>query len=245
MSSPFPFSTSNSPAVIQHKRSQILEALIKADPRFGAIPVLSVKYSTLQLMLQYYDAVFLGGILGQRYHSIKVTASSRLLSAAGKFIHPKTLTAYPDAEIRMSSDFLFRMKEGPFELNGLTVPTPQEAFLVVFEHELCHAVEFAYYGATGHSSRFMYFARGVFGHTKHTHELPTIAAETTQKTGISVGSHVSFPYEGQTLSGIVSYLGKSARVMVPSPRGNYYMNNDHSKTYLKYQVPVSLLTRIP
>ena len=30
MSSPFPFSTSNSPAVIQHKRSQILEALIKA-----------------------------------------------------------------------------------------------------------------------------------------------------------------------------------------------------------------------
>lgn len=53
------------------------------------------------------------------------------------------------AEIRMSGDFLFRLSEGPFLLNGLSVATPQEAFLVVFEHELCHAAENALFGSTG------------------------------------------------------------------------------------------------
>ena len=121
----------------------------------------------------------------------------------------------------MSSDFLFRLKQGPFELNGLTASTAQEAFLIVFEHELCHAAENALYGSTGHSERFLSLAHGLFGHTKTTHDLPTRSSETAEKTGIVVGSRVVFPYEGRSLSGIVSYLGKTARVMVPDPRGTY------------------------
>ncbi len=242
--SSFPFSTSNSVQVIEKKRNYILSKLLASDPGFSAVPVRSIMFITLQNMLKLYDEIFLNGALGAHYRSIKVTVSSRLLSSAGKFIHPRTPQLHPDAEIRMSSDFLFRLKNGPFELNGLTVATPQEAFLVVFEHELCHAIEVAYFGTTGHSSRFMYFAHGIFGHNKHTHDLPTIAKETTQKTGISVGSRVSFPYNGQTLNGIVSYLGKTARVMVPSSRGMYYLNNDRRQRYIKYQVPLSLLSLI-
>lgn len=242
--SSIPFSTQNPPSLIVQKRKEILAALTAGDPGFAATPVRSIQMSTLQRMLQLYDYVFLSSVLQSKYRSIKVTVSSRLLSSAGKFIHQRRASINSDAEIRMSSDFLFRLKEGPFELDGLTVQTPQEAFLVVFEHELCHAIEFAYFGSTGHSKRFMYFAHGVFGHTKHTHNLPTIAAETTQKTGISIGSHVSFPYQGRTLTGIVTYLGKTARVMVPHPHGNYYLGNDHSQTYFKYQVPLSKLKLI-
>ena len=237
----FSFSTQNPPSVIRAKRQIILNELVKADAGFAATPVKSIYRATLQRMLVLYDEQFLNGLLRQYYVQLEVTLSARLLKSAGKFIHYTTGQKVRKAEIRMSSDFLFRLGEGPYELNGLTVTTPQEAFLIVFEHELCHAVENAIYGNTGHSDRFMYFAHGIFGHTKTTHNLPTRSSETSEKTGIAVGSVVTFPYQGKIISGTVSYLGKTARVMVPSPNGTYYDRNNPTRRYLKYQVPLHLL----
>lgn len=116
------------------------------------------------------------------------------------------------AEIRMSGDFLFRLNKGPFLLNGLSVSTAQEAFLVVFEHELCHAAENALFGSTGHSSRFLSLAHGLFGHTDTRHSLPT-RQQDAAKGGLFVGARVCFCYQGGILSGVVTYVGKTATVM--------------------------------
>ena len=142
----------------------------------------------------------------------------------------------------MSGDFLTRLDEGPFQLNGLSVATPQEAFLVVFEHELCHALETALYGQTGHSARFLGLAKGLFGHTATRHSLPTRRQEAA-RDGMIVGGRVCFPFKGQTLNGVVTYIGKQATVMVPDARGEY--RDRRGRRYTKYRVPIDHLERIP
>ncbi len=221
---------------IQHKRAEILYALLAADPAFCTIPVHGIHPSTLRHMLERYDTLFLNGYLSHAYSEIRITLSGRLISSAGKFVYTRQPLLRPKrAEIRMSNDFLTRLGQGPFELNGLSAATPQEAFLMVFEHELCHAIEAGLYGETGHSIRFLSLANGLFGHTGTRHSLPTRKSEAAQN-GLTVGMKVSFPYQGKELTGITTYIGKTATVMVPSARGEY--RDKLGKRYMKYRVPL-------
>ena len=241
MASTFPFPFPLTDEDIRRRRTIILTAMLAMDEGFCAVPVQSVRSASLRALLDAYDRYFLSGWLRSAYGKIDVTLSSRLTSSAGKFIYTRNAARLTGkAEIRMSSDFLFRLNEGPFTLNGLTVATPQEAFLVVFEHELCHALEAALYGSTGHSKRFLALANGLFGHTATRHSLPTRRQEAAEN-GLSVGIKVSFPYEGKQFSGLIAYIGKTATVMVPSLRGAY--RDKAGRRYAKYRVPLELLKK--
>ena len=223
------------------RRARILTALCLQDDGFARMPASSLASDTLQTMLRLYDEEFLSGLLASTYGELTVTLSSRLTSSAGKFIYSRSpLKRMRSAEIRMSSDFLFRLDRGPFLLNGLSVATPQEAFLIVFEHELCHALETALYGATGHSSRFLKLANGLFGHTGTRHSLPTRREDAAQ-SGLTVGSCVRFEAQGQTFRGLLTYVGKTATVMVRDPRGPY--RDRYGRRYVKYRVAVPLLKK--
>lgn len=236
---PFPLEA----ATILRKRASILTRLCAQDEGFCSIPVMSIRDETLQMLLHLYDETFLGGYLQRTMNCIQVTLSSRLTSSAGKFLCTRgSFWRIKSAEIRMSGDFLMRLNEGPFSLNGLSVATAQEAFLVVFEHELCHALETALYGKTGHSQRFLALANGLFGHTATRHSLPTRRQEAA-KDGLLVGCRVSFSYKAETLSGIVTYIGKQVTVMVPASRGEY--RDRHGRRYAKYRVPLDKLKKIP
>ena len=211
----------SSPEEIRERRAAILSSLCHMDQGFGTVSVRSIKMSTLDAMLKAYDTLFFQGALLRTYGSLTVTLSSRLISSAGKFIYCKDPKVRSNkAEIRMSSDFLARLEHGSFSLNGLTVSTPQEAFLLVFEHELCHALETAIYGETGHSNRFLSLANKFFGHTGTKHSLPTRKAEAA-KDGIRVGATCSFLYQERVLKGQITYVGKTATVMVQSAAGAY------------------------
>ena len=118
---PFPLPD---PGEIRRCRAQILAALLAEDEGFCAVPVKSVRRSTLQAMLSLYDRLFFGGFLSRFYGTLPVTLSTRLTSAAGKFVYTRGSTPVK-AEIRMSGDFLFRLTDGPFQLNGLSVATAQ------------------------------------------------------------------------------------------------------------------------
>ena len=226
-----------SSGVILDRRARILDTLCRMDNGFAAIPVRAVKPQTLDQMLRMYDELFFEGRLTKSYGSLTVTLSSRLLSAAGKFIYSKNSSKrLSKAEIRMSSDFLMRLEYGPFSLNGLSASTPQEAFLIVFEHELCHALETAVFGSTGHSDRFKQLAKRFFGHTETTHNLPTRKKEAAEN-GIRVGARCSFVYQGRTFKGQITYVGKTATVMVQSATGEY--RDRSGRRYTKYRVPLS------
>lgn len=236
-----PFPCPLDQAEIIRRRAAILTALCAADEGFSRIPVTSLCPQTLQAMLRLYDAYFCSGWLSRAYGALDVTLSSRLIRSAGKFIYMRGgVNRLIRAEIRLSSDFLFRLDGGPFLLNGLSVATPQEAFLVVFEHELCHALENALFGATGHSSRFLALAHGLFGHTDTRHSLPTRRQEAAQ-AGLTVGMRARFPFEGRMLVGTVTYIGKTATVMVPDRRGAY--RDRMGRRYAKYRVPPEALDK--
>ena len=227
---------------ILRRRSLILTRLCARDEGFCMIPVREISEETLEAMLRLYDEVFLNGYLGHAMRCLCVTLSARLISAAGKFLCTRgAFRQIKHAEIRMSSDFLTRLDEGPFHLNGLSVATPQEAFLVVFEHELCHALETALYGQTGHSSRFLSLANGLFGHTATRHSLPTRRQEAA-KDGLLIGSRVRFSFRGDILTGIVTYIGKQATVMVPDVHGEY--RDRRGQRYTKYRVPLEHVNRV-
>ena len=241
MSTSLPFPFPLEPEDILRRRAAILAGLLARDAGFCAIPVRSILPSTLGRMLRAYDGQFFCGALLHAFPELRVTLSSRLTSAAGKFVYTRAPGKGPgQTEIRMSSDFLFRLNEGPFDLNGLRVATPQEAFLVVFEHELCHAAQLALDGHTGHDKRFCALALGLFGHTQTRHALPTRRTEAAQ-AGFRVGAEVCFPFEERTLRGVLTYVGKTATVMVRAPRGPY--RDSAGRQYQKYRVPVGLLQK--
>ena len=242
MNAPLPFTFPLAREEITKRRASLLAALLAMDEGFCCMPVKSLSPQTLRAALDGYDRLFLSGTLACAYGQMDVTLSSRLTSSAGKFIYTRNpAKRLEKAEIRMSSDFLFRLNEGPFTLNGLTVATPQESFLVVLEHEICHALETALYGSTGHSRCFMALANGLFGHTQTRHSLPTRRQEAAQN-GLTVGMKVSFPYDGKQLTGLVTYVGKTATVMVLSLRGAY--RDRMGRRYTKYRVPLELLKKM-
>lgn len=241
MSTHFPFSIPLPPDIIQRYRAQILASLINQDPSFAATPIVSIRQQTLDDMLSLYDRIFLTGYLKTHFCPIRISLSSRLTSSAGKFVYSKDpVKQHSTAEIRLSNDIFPRLKNGPFHLNGLCVKTPQEALLIVFEHELCHALEAALYGSTGHSSRFLQLATGLFGHTTTRHALPTRRTAAAQ-SGFVVGQKVSFFYNKHTLVGVLTYVGKTGTVMVPDLQGAY--RDRTGKRYQKYRVPLHLLER--
>ena len=235
---PFPFPLRQE--TIAQQRAVILSRLLASDESFCQIPVRGVSQASLNLMLELYDSLFFSGCL--RRLDIGVTLSSRLTSAAGKFLFVRgAFGQIKQAQIRMSSDFLLRLDEGPFELNGLSVATPQEAFLLVFEHELCHAAEALLYGQTGHSARFLSLASGLFGHTATRHKLPTRRIEAARQ-GLLVGMTVSFPYDAMELTGVITYIGKMATVMVPSAAGEY--RDRRARCCAKYRVPLDRIRKV-
>lgn len=235
----FPFAFPSSQDEILDRRAQILSFLCKTDEGFCQIPVRSIRTSTLDAMLRLYDELFFNGYIAKAYAQLSVTLSPRLISAAGKFVYARNAQKrLAKAEIRMSGDFLMRLEYGPFFLNGLTASTPQEAFLIVFEHELCHALEIALFGKTGHSSRFLSLANRLFGHTATTHQLPTRKNEAAQ-SGIRVGAWCTFVYQEKLLKGQITYVGKTATVMVLSATGDY--RDRHGRRYTKYRVPLAQL----
>ena len=235
---PFPFPLF--PGEIAERRTRILSELLSKDAGFSATPVRSIRKETTALLLSRVDQLFLNGFLQSRYPSLKITISNRLTSAAGKFMYTRKapIATDPNLEIKMSGDFFFRLPAGSYRLNGLTVSSPQEAFLVVFEHETVHAVEYALFGSTGHSKRFLSLARGLYGHTGIHHELPT-RAQQSAAAGLRPGAAVSFSYRGRTLTGRLQRVGKTATVMVPDPRGGFF--DAHGQRFCKFRVPPDYL----
>ena len=229
---PFPFPLEKQQIIC--KRAAILSSLLATDEGFCCIPALSIREQTLKNMLSLYDMQFFDGFLSRKLKILFISLSPRLTSSAGKFICTKgPFGRIKTAEIRMSSDYLTRLTEGPFLLNGLSVQTPQEVFLVVFEHELCHAVETVIYGKTGHSQRFLSLANGLFGHTQTRHCLPTRKQEAAQ-SGLIIGTKASFLYQNQELTGVITYIGKTATVMVPDINGEY--RDRRGNRYAKFRV---------
>ncbi len=224
-----------SPDMICSRRERILRILLETYPSLRVQPPAPLTQPMLDTMLALYDAHFLTGFLAQQtIAEVRILPSLRMTRSAGTCNILRAGRGTARVEIRMGVDFYYRMAEGPFVVDGLTCDTPLAAFLCVLEHELCHVLDFLLYKKPeGHGPRFHALVSGLFGHIKHTHDLPT-RAQAAAEQGVGVGQWVRFAYQDGELMGRVTRVGKTATVMVQDDAGAWCDNA--GQRYSKYRV---------
>lgn len=232
---------------ISAKRAQIGHRLMALSPNIKSPELTKIAVNDLRLLFELYDEVFFNhqltaGFSGQ----LKFSLSSRLTKSAGKTIFPRCCHQIPPeqltAEIRMGTSFFFQYNAitGPKIVSGITTQNALEAFQLVFEHEICHFIEFlCYQNSNCRGKRFKNLAHNLFGHTESFHKLPTQNQIALQKYGFRIGAPVTFTYEGRSLQGILYRINKRATVMVKDRKGIYA--DKKGVRYSKYYVPLELL----
>jgi hypothetical protein len=169
-----------------------------------------------------------------------------MTKSAGLTLCPKNIDkAKPEElviEIRIGVDYFFQygLVEGCKTVCGVKTSDSLEALQLVFEHELCHVMEFIHFKESNcGGERFKAIASNLFGHTESYHKLPTHRQIANQKLGLNIGDTVSFTFEGKRLKGILYNINKRATVMVRNNNGP--LVDDKGNRYSKYYVPLMLL----
>ncbi len=109
------------------------------------------------------------------------------------------------------------------------------------EHELVHLAEqLCWSHSDCTAERFQGIAGRFFLHRAHTHDLIT-NRERAAASGIRVGSHVTFTFEGRRLVGRVNRITKRATMLVEDPAGLKYSDG---LRYKVYYVPIRLLEAV-
>lgn len=237
------------PEVISRKRAAIARRLMSGSPNIQRETFTRLAVSDLELMFQLYNEVFFENrFLDVFSGKLKFSVSSRLTRSAGKTLCPKNIGRLkPEAvviEVRMGLDFFFRYDEVPGDktVSGIVTHSALEALQIVFEHELCHVLEFIYFHRSScKGSRFKMMAYRIFGHTDSFHHLPTPGAIAREKYGLKPGDTVSFLFEERTLTGIIYAISKRATVMVKDKKGPFV--DRQGQRYQKYYVSLGKLRR--
>lgn len=232
---------------IDRKREEIAKYLIlkSADIKNGTISAISI--DDLKLLFELYDRVFFQNWFKDNFKGkIKFSISGRMTKSAGKTLCPKNIDRIKQEdlviEIRIGVDFFshYGCIKGSNVVCGINTSNSLEALLLVFEHELCHVIEFIHFKKSSCSgNRFKTIAGNLFGHTESCHRLPTYRKIAKQKLGLRLGDTISFIFKGKRFTGILYNINKRATVMVRDKNGT--MIDNKGIRYSKYYVPLSLL----
>ena len=229
------------------KREEIARRLQQSSQNIKESKINKISSKDLQILFELYDQLFLCNWFKEHYKGkMKFSLSKRMTKSAGLTLCPKNIGRIQEEdlviEIRMGVDLFFKYDtiEGLKEACGVKTDSSLTALQVVFEHELCHAIEFiCFHRSSCKGKPFKALASSIFGHSQSYHCLPTQRQIAKEMLGISIGDTVSFEIEGKTLIGIINNINKRATVMVKDNRGNY--KDKKGNRYSKYYVPLSLL----
>ncbi len=239
----------NTPKGIISNRNAVRKRLLEASSTLKGGIVDQITIEDLRLLFSCYDQVFFkGGMTETITVPLKFSLSSRMSKAAGKTLvryRPGDNKTIVDIEIRIGTTFLFQhhLLSREKSVAGIKTRDGVDALQRVFEHELCHVLEYCFYGTSNcNQQRFKDLAGQLFGHTDTHHQLPTNQEIAHQTYGLKAGDSVSFDFENRYMQGLITHIEKRATVMVPDPKGLY--KNGQGTRYTKYYVPLTLLQRI-
>lgn len=211
----------------------------------GKIKTISVM--DLKKMFELYDCIFLNDWFKNNFRGKFIfSLSKRMTKSAGITLCPKNIARIKpeevNLEIRIGVDFLFQydLVDGKKTVCGIKTEDSLQALQLVFEHELCHAIEFLlFYKSSCAGKRFKALSFNLFGHNESYHKLPTNKQIASQNLGLRVGDNVTFDFEGKKLKGFIYNITKRATVMVKNTKGQLIDKNGNR--YSKYYVPLSKL----
>jgi hypothetical protein len=232
---------------IENKRQEISRLLIQKSKNIKNATITAISIADLELLFKLYDEIFLESWFMQNYKGkLKFSVSRQMTKSAGLTRCPKNIDSIrPEElviEVKLGIDFFFHygLVEGSRMVGGIDTESSLEALQLVFEHELCHVIEFIHFGRSScKKERFKTMAGNLFGHTESYHKLPTPKQIASNKLGINIGDTVAFTFEGKDYKGILYNINKRAIVMVRDKNGR--LIDKQNRRYTKYYVPLSLI----
>ena len=241
------FKISYTNAEILAKRAEVAQILISGSPNIKGPTIDRIAPSDLQLLFNLYDQIFFRHQFAEEFQGkLRFSLSTRLSKTAGKTLCPQNITRIKpeelSIEIRMGTEFFFKFHEinSAKSVAGIATDNALEALQLVFEHELCHVIEFiSFHTSNCKQARFKTLAQNLFGHTASTHQLPTSKQIAEQKYGFKIGDTVKFKFEDQCYEGMLYRINKRATVMVIDQKGTHV--DKQGNRYTKYYVPMSFL----
>lgn len=232
---------------IEYRRKQISQQITEKSGCLKSSTISRMSEHDLELLFGLYDTAFLNNWFRDSFKGkIRFSLSKRMTKSAGLTLCPKNIAGLKPEdlviEIRIGVDFFFHYDQvgGSKMVCGLKTENALEALQLVFEHELCHVLEFIHYKKSScKGKRFKLIAKNLFGHKESYHKLPTQRQIAVHNLGIKIGDVVSFSFKGQKLTGILYNINKRATVMVRNNKGA--LVDSKGVRYSRYYVPLTLL----
>lgn len=189
----------------------------------------------IRLMFFLYDKLFFKGRLAQRVTKrIQFRFSNRMTKAGGKVTYTKHEKTYV---LSLSLPLIrepFASSTTPVLVNGIQCKDSTDAMMSIMEHELIHILEFELYGSSSCGRRrFKDFAKRIFGHSDNKHHLTLGSSKKIVSMDITIGSKVTFEYNGTMYAGTIARITKRATVIL-DPSCN--------KKYERFYVPLENLS---
>lgn len=238
------------PIEMESKREKVIEQLFQKSAVIKSLQMTSISTEDLRLLFELYDLYFFENWFRNHYAGkIKFSLSRKMTKSAGKTLCPGNISKIKPEnlvlEIRIGVDFfLYYGQLGKSNtVCGVRTTSSLEALLLVFEHELCHVIEFLLFGKSScKGTRFKTIAANMFGHSESYHRLPTNRQIASKVFGLRIGDSVSFKHNERQLTGLLYNVNKRAVVLVPDRSG--ILTDRQGKRYSKYYVPLKLLKSI-
>jgi len=229
---------------IESKREKVSKLMMQKSANIKSGNISTISIDDLKLLFQLYDEIFFEDWFKEKYKgTLKFSLSGRMTKSAGLTRCPKNIDKIKPEEvvieIRIGVDFFFHYNslEGGKTVGGIKTNNSLGALQLVFEHELCHVIEFLHFKKSSCSrERFKVLASNLFGHTESYHRLPTYRQIANQKLGLNIGDTVSFNFDGKKLKGILYNINKRATIMVRDKNGS--LADKEGVRYSKYYVPL-------
>ena len=236
--------------VIEKHRKIIADKLMKESCNVKDTTINKISNVDLEILFKHYDEIFFGSSFKNNFKGkMRFSFSKRMTRSAGITKCARNITSIKDEDINieicMGIDFFFKYDqlERTKTVCGIETKNSLEALQIVFEHELCHAMEIVNYrNSSCKIKRFKDFAYKVFGHTESHHQMPTNREIAKAKHGIGIGDNVIFTFENNNLNGIISNINKRATVMVENKKGIFI--DDKGNRYMKYYVPLGTIKKV-
>lgn len=235
---------------IDEKRNIIKQLLFEKSENISGVNFAQISNDDLYLLYHLYDEIFLNSWFKKNFKGkIIFKLSKQLTRAAGNTTTKKHIEKINpedvEFQIKISLNHLmnFHKVERDKYVGGIKAENNLDSLMLVFEHELCHVLEFLIcYKSNCKREPYKNLINNLFGHIESTHNLVTNKELCLTEYGFKIGDNVKFEFKGKQLTGKINKINKRATVMSPSTHGNYVDNK--GQHYVKFYIPLDHLKKI-
>jgi predicted SprT family Zn-dependent metalloprotease len=231
---------------IDYKRQSIKEKLIYMSSNIDGDNFKQINDSDLNILFELYNDEFFHNVIDTTITQMNLKFSRRLKKSGGITKTYKNQVQKTKFEININIEMVFRYNYNGEERSacGIVINSSLDALLLIFEHELCHVLEYLCFNSSNcKKERFKLIANNLFGHRGSTHNLLTVSEKLNKEFGLKAGDIVEFKYNGHKFTGQIQRITKRATVFVEDSIG-MYISKTTGKRYKKYLIPLELLQKV-